>query len=343
MNQMADAWMSQIPGEQLADEAIALVEPEIETADSFELMRLAGTLSGVVDAFRNWDRKRALRVARWQTGGWVRGGPWNSADGKGSALAVIGLDAAKDDPSLAAQLLAECLADEDIEVHLGERNPYQSTDHLFLPAELAQPGANNTMRISKFVTYITNEVNYWLRGRELRFFGCPADVLRSLEFAFFPRASWAQAVAAAVAPVAAADLERAVAMAFWPCHPCDRLVALAALAAPLDAAGDLRGKTALRAIRAIAQALPPFVPAVDLAKVPQQPVLMYLDPTVRARFEAAVVLPSAGNELGQSMSSRPGPGTSGWCGTRSRCFAICARRRPPTWSRSQGTTTSTHS
>jgi hypothetical protein len=292
--------------DELVAEVMALVEPVVEATDEFERSRLNGTLSGIVDAFRSWDRVRALRCARWMTGSWIPGGPWDTTDGRGSAAAVIGLDAANDDLGLATQLLAECLAGEEVRVSLGHPNPELIQGQLFHVVDAAETAAPGSGRIANFVAYVENEISYWFAGRDWRFFASPADVLRSLEFAFFPRATWARAVVSSIAPIAAADIERAIALAFWPTEPCELLISLATLAKVLNAAGDSRRDQALRALHETAQSLPQYAPELDLKKIPQGTVLLYLDPTVRARFEAAVLLPAAGLTLGRSLVKSTG-------------------------------------
>ncbi len=278
-------------GEELAEEAIALVELEVQRADSYERSRLDGILAGMVDRFRDGNRERALRVARWNTGGWIHGGAWDSTDGRSGALAVLGLDAAGDNPVLAAQLLSECLAEEERDVRLGRADPRLADAGLFKPAGSINSAAPGRLQAANAIAYITNAVNYWTGGLKWRFFRTPADVLRSMDAVFPATASWARAVAAAVESVAALDLERALALTYWPADPGERLIGLAALAGALDET-DPRLQTVLTVLAATLDELPQYEPEVDLGAIPQGPILLYLDPTVRARFEATLLMPA---------------------------------------------------
>ncbi|HEX3251655.1 MAG TPA: hypothetical protein VHS05_19625 [Pyrinomonadaceae bacterium] len=276
-------------GENLADEAVALVEPEVQRDDPHERDRLDGILSGMVQHFREEDFERALKIARWSKGDWIHGGSWDSTDGRGG-IAVLGLDLADSDPSRAAELLAECLANAEEDVQLGRPDPKLVHRGLFLPVDEASSSTPGTMQVASAATYATNSVNYWVNGRKWRSFNSPADVLRSVDSVFPATASWARAVAVAVQTVAKIDLERAMSMALWPADPCERLLALAALPRML-ADTDPRLSATLSAIRATQSDLPVYEPEIDLSSAPQGPVLAYLDPTLRARFEAALLCP----------------------------------------------------
>jgi hypothetical protein len=278
-------------GEQLAQEAIALVEPEVKRADDYESGRLDAILAGMVSQFKQTNRERALKVARWISGGWIHGANWDSSDGRGGALAIIGIEAAQEDPALAAQLLSECLAQGETEVRLGRADPVLVHAGLFRRREETTAMPPGTVRSANFISYISNEVNYWTRGRKWRFFRSPAEVLRSVDETFPATASWARVVGAAVASVAATDLEKAIAMAYWPADPGERLIGLAGLSSAFSET-DPRLQTTLTNIATTLTELPQYEPEVDLERIPQAPILLYLDPTIRARFEAALLLPS---------------------------------------------------
>jgi hypothetical protein len=291
---------------QLAEEAVALVEPHIGVLDRFERDRLNFTLGQMAGAFRSWDRDRALRIARWMSGSWISGGPWNGTDGRNGTLALIGLDAAADDRKLSAALLEECLQADDAQVVLGHPNPQLIEGQLFRSADAANDSVASVLRTANFATYVANEVNYWIDGRRSQFFSRPADVLRSLEFCFFPRASWARAVVAAIASVAVYDVDAALALAAWPTDPCERLIALGELAAAFDAARDPRFEQVLRTMERAASSLPEYAAELDLSAFRHGPVLMYLNPSVRARFEAAIALPAGALTLARSLIEATG-------------------------------------
>src|SRR5439155_17209092 len=120
--------------QELADDAMGLVEPHVEVKDQFEKSRVDNALSGIVDAFRAWDRERALRAARWLTGSWIHGAGWKTTDGRVSALAVLGLDAADcGDDGRALALLDECLPVDAEAVQLGRADPRYVRGGLFRP------------------------------------------------------------------------------------------------------------------------------------------------------------------------------------------------------------------
>ena len=274
-------------GDALATEAIALVETAIGTED----VRVDIILAGIVGAFRDWDRARALHAADWMTSKWVHGSDWDSTNGRGSAHAVIGLDAADDDRDLSERILGDCLGDDEAGVRLGRADSRLVHSGLFQPAPNGNGSAVEAANTTTWVAYLYNSVRYWLNGRDWRFFPMPADVLRSVESPNSEGASWARAVAAAVIPVATIDLECAVELVSWLEDPCERLVGLAGLAAVLQATNDPRLQSALHAIERVARELPRYEAQIDLDEIPQQSLLLYLDPAVRACFEAAVLLP----------------------------------------------------
>jgi hypothetical protein len=275
--------------ERLADEAMALVEPEAGRGDTFEAGRLDGILAGMVGHFLERDRMRALRAARWISGSWIHGSPWDSTGGRGGALAMIGLRAADAEPALAAELLAKCLAEDDGELRLGRSDARAHPSGLFRLKADAAAGPPGLMRMTNQITYLTNAVNYWAGGRKWRFFSSPAAVLRSIDAHVPATASWARAVGEAVDRAASSDVEGAIAMAYWPADPAERLVGLGALTRVL-AEDDLRRHAVGAAIAAALQEMPEYEAEVDLGKVQQGPILRYLDPTARARFEAAVAM-----------------------------------------------------
>jgi hypothetical protein len=286
-------------GEQLAGEAMALVEPAIGTTDPFEWLRLDSILAGVVEAFRRWDRVRALRVARWLKGNWVHGGHWDSMSGRGSALALIGLDAADSDPALSAQLLAECMSGDTKLVPLGYPDQ-RDVGELFA---LEASGTSGNVHVANFAAHISNYLSYWSDGRNWRVFASPADVLRSLEFPFFRRVTWARAMIAAIVPTAEVDCERAIAFAFRVTDSCEVLVGLAMVAQVLEAADDQRSPQAVRLVEAAWRSLPNYFSAIDLDKLPdQKPLLLFLDPSVRAQFEAAIHLPHDSTNLAPALA-----------------------------------------
>jgi hypothetical protein len=147
-------------GEQLAQESTALIEPQLKQTDDLERDRVNGTLAKMVQAFRTYDRERALKVARWMGGSWIHGGSWDSTDGRAGALAMIGLDAADQDPAMAARLLSECLADDEQQIHLGRGESSVALTVLFNPKQESAGVAPGTMRMANVATYIGNCVNY---------------------------------------------------------------------------------------------------------------------------------------------------------------------------------------
>ncbi|HWF87929.1 MAG TPA: hypothetical protein VN659_03815, partial [Pyrinomonadaceae bacterium] len=277
--------------ETLADEAMALLETAVRESDDAEWDRLDSIISGTVESFRHGDRARALKVARWSRGDWIHGGSWDSTDGTGG-IAILGLDLAAEDPKAAEQLLTECLRQAQEDVRLGRSDPRVVHSGFFKPADenKARPG---TMEVGMAAASMANYLNYWHNGRDWRFFRDPVDVLRSIDAVFPATSSWARAIAAAVQPVAQIDLDRAFNLISWPADPCERLVALAAFAGVCDAA-DPRSSAVLAAISSLLTELPEYEPPVDLKSSPAGAFLGYLNPALRARFEAALIMPPHG-------------------------------------------------
>ena len=202
------------------------------------------------------------------------------------------------DPALAAQILSECLAEGEQAIRFGRTDPRVASTGLFAPKQDSAAAGRGNLRMANALAYITNCVNYWVRGREWRFFRSPVEVLRSMDEVFPATASWARAVAASIPGVAAVDRDQAVAMTWWLADPAEQLPALAAIARTFedDASQGEKNDGPLQVVLTTMQAnvsdLPEYAPEADLKKIPQGPVLRYLDPTVRARFEAALLLSS---------------------------------------------------
>jgi hypothetical protein len=280
--------------EKLADEATSLLEEAAVDVDPFEQSRLNLKLGGLVDGFRTWAPERALRAAQKMTGGWIPGAGWDSIDGRLTALALLGLDTADRDPDTARALLEECLHDDQSAIRLGREDARIVRRGFFRPADEIVTAEAAQSRQMNFLTYLQNTINYWLAGRDWRMFDEPADVLRSIEMKPGTAGavhSWAGALAATVGALVDVDVDTAIDVAGWIIEPCERVIALAALVGALDAAGDGRAEVARVAFERAVADLPTYVPELDLSVVPQGPAVTFLDPSARARFEAALLLP----------------------------------------------------
>lgn len=300
-----DAW-----AHELADEAEQLIgAAAASVADPFERSRVDGTLGRVARAFRSWAPDRALRTARLMEGGWISGSPWDSFDGRQSALACLGMDASRTDPALARALLEECAPDREPSVVLGRADPRLVRGGLFRPSEDEDPGGPATVRSANFVAYVSNCLSYWFAARERMPFTQPADVARSMQMApgtSGSTASWASVVAAAVPEVAATDITAAIDLAGWPVDPGERLIAVAGLAAVLAARDDPLATAAMAAVGRAAVALPRYTAELDLTRIDQGPMLTYLDPSARARWEAALLLPPDEDAVAEALTTATG-------------------------------------
>jgi hypothetical protein len=276
--------------QELADEAVALVERELDSPDQYERGRLDSTLGQIVEAFQGWDDERALRIARAMSGSWVRGAGWSSAVGRLSALAMLGLSSLDENPAWAAARLEECLRDEGDGLVVGRRDGHLLRGGLFRPT--GETVGTSTVRAANFFAYMQNAIGYWLDERKWRFFASPAEVLRNMSQtpesvgAF---SSWADVIAAAVPIVAREDPQQACELIRRIVDPCERLIACGGLASALPE-GDQRLGGAIAALDRTAATLPEYEPELDLEPVPQGPVLAYLNPANRARMEAALRL-----------------------------------------------------
>ncbi|MBO0906689.1 hypothetical protein [Arthrobacter sunyaminii] len=291
---------------ELADEAEGLIVKAAGSVhDPFERSRVDATLGEVARAFSAWDRERALRVGRLMGGSWIRGGSWDSFHGRSSVLACIGIDASDTDIDLARDLLDECAPDQAPAAVLGRHDPKLIRGGLFRPAEGLVSKDEGVLRTTNFIVFIRNSVNYWFRGRDWRWFVEPAEVARSIGMppgSAGAVASWAGVIAAAIEPVAKLDRDMAIDLAGWPSDSGERLIACAALVRALTEAGDGRAAAALDALDRAAVSLPRYVAELDLEKVDQGPVLAYLNPSVRARWEAALLLPSNAMHIAEELS-----------------------------------------
>jgi hypothetical protein len=295
---------------ELADEAQRLVgQAAAAVTDPYERSRVDGALGKVVRAFRTWAPERALRTARLMGGSWISGGSWDSFDGRQSALARLGLDACTVDPARARALLEECAPDRDDPVVLGRPDQRVVRGGLFRPVEDGGPGSTSSVRTVNFVSYVGNCLNYWFAARDRLPFLMPADVARSIQVApgvAGSTDSWACVVAAAVPAVLDDDLSAAVDLLGWLTDPGERLIAIAGLATGMLARGDPLAPTAMAALGRAAVDLPRYAPEVDLTRIEQGPMLTYLDPSARARWEAALRLPPAEDAVADALTTATG-------------------------------------
>src|ERR1700733_5369357 len=292
--------------QELADEAMGLLAPVVKTASGFERGRLDSVLSNTFDVLRRWDRVRALKVARWMTDGWISGGDWDSG-GRGSAIALMGLDAAGDPSGNSGDLLKECIAKESERVRFGRAEVAVTDFGLFSPSQESPADSEDMMRTVNFITFVANQMNYWGGGREWRYFEDPAEVLRSMDYPFPSCASWARSLVASITPLAKKDIDLATAVASWLGDPAERMVALAALTAELLARDHLHASAALAALQAADRNLPLYSPKIDLEKMEGHDILLYLNPSIRARFESAVYLLRAGSSVSFELIDNTSP------------------------------------
>ncbi len=279
--------------QELADLAMDMLRREVERGvDAFEVSRLDGIIGGVVRAFATWDRPRALAAARWMHGTWIPGESWRSLSaGRQSALAALGLTVVDEDPALARALLAECEQREAGRRALGRSDPAVLSGTAFT---LDPPGAPDQSRQVNFATYVQNVATYWSEGREAELFERPAEVLESASMAPQDRAftgSWAAVAAAAVDALADTETDAAAALAARVVDPLHRLVADAALLAAFVGLGREEATDLAELVERDLEALPHYRPEVPLDDHPQGRVISALDPSARARFAAALLLP----------------------------------------------------
>lgn len=277
----------------LIDEAVALVTDVAAEDDPIDSSRLSNTLSQLVTHLKHWDLDLALRVAGRIQDGWIRGSSWDGASGRSNTLATIALPLVDTDRARAADILDTCLRLAEGAVRLGNPDPLVHHGGLFDVRDTPPLGGTATWWAANFITYLSNNVNYWVGGREYLPFRAPIEVLRSIQLGPADRAvsdSWAGVVASAVPAVTVADPDRGHDLVGWIVEPAQRLVAVAGLIDALAHLGDERLTSRLPAVPAAARAIPDYRPQIDLSVVSQAPILAYLDPGERARVEAALVV-----------------------------------------------------
>ena len=287
---------------ELSDEAVALVEPVLNSA---ERLLLQSTLSFMVSAFIPWDLERALRVARWMTGSWSNGENWQSISGRSSALGMIGLKLIDSDRGMAGELLAECLADERAPVVIG-RSEAVVRGGPFAPAGEAAP--DSAFRTVTLIASVQNSISSWVSARDWRFFTSPIQVLRAMApppGGQGSSASWAGAVAAATGMIARELPETALDLVARIIEPSERVLALARVADAFDAAGDERARPVVAELAREAATLPVYVNEIDFDAV-TGPVLTYLNPSARARLEAALLLPGSAAATADALATAAG-------------------------------------
>jgi len=302
--------------QQLADDALRLAgqAARAENAHRAERPLVNITIGNVVSAFRTWDPERALRAARLISDSGISIGnvPWDSLDSRPSALARLGLDAADTDPRRAEQLLRECTVGQELTASPGRPDARLVRGGLFRPADdvVASPQPQEfAIRMVYFFPFARDRSGDWASDRENRPFGSPAAVARGAQGSpgmVDALSSWSGAVAAAVAPVAASDPEAAIDLAGWLADPCERLIACAALVRVLRATGDPRAPLALAAMGRAAVNLPRYVCEMSLPWLSGESAGAYLNPAVRARWEAALLLPPQEAPTGEALCTAAG-------------------------------------
>ena len=198
--------------------------------------------------------------------GGISGANWDTGGGRGSAIALLALDAADDPGGNCADLLKECMAKECEGMRFGRPEAAVTDFGLFSPSQEPPADAEDLVRLTNFIVFIENHMNYWRSGREWRYFDDPAEVLRSMDYPFPSCASWSRSLAAAVAPLAKKDIDGAMAVASWLGDPAERMIALAALAAELLERDHLHANAMLTALLAANGNLPVYSPQIDLEK-----------------------------------------------------------------------------
>lgn len=310
---------------ELADEADAMIEPVLRDPSLDNTARLDVVVEAMAEAYRAIDPLRALRLARLNKGGpRARNAQWQEMGGTGG-IAMIGLDMADRDPAGASALLDECLA-SDGSARFGRAAMVSDHAGLFR-IENGRAGGNILAMASAM-----NYASYWIKGRDWRIFEAPADVLRSVADALPSGASWGQAIAAALGAAARTDPEGALAIAGRLGDPTDRLVGLAGIVRALASFADdeLFQKIAFLTV-STAKRQPTYRPEIDLNQHPQAPVFQYLDPTSRARFEAAVMLAPLGEQPARMLIEGAGSLYLGlvWqvCAAAENCLASLAHNK----------------
>lgn len=274
--------------EQIADEAMALLEPYLSSQDPHERSRLDGVLANVFTAFRIFSQTRALRVARAMSNTWVASMPWDSAHGSASAIALIGIDARQGDVELSAVLLQECLNGDDEGFRLGRPLADRPSSGLFSLAAQAARGRQSNMLTSQIAVGLQNTFNYWHRGLRWRAIEQPIDVIRSIDACFPYTASWARTIACAVPYIANRDLDHALAMSLWIEDPAERFLALSGLAPALASKADERRSLAEDAKSRALEDMALCELKDGAALLPASGYLHYLNSTLRSRFESAL-------------------------------------------------------
>ncbi len=302
--------------QQLADEALRLVQDAAaaQNAHRAERRMIDVTIGNVVSAFRTWDPDRALSAARLisDSGIPVGNAPWDSIDTRPAALACLGLDAAGADRQQAEELLRECVSGQELTASPGRPDARLVRGGLFRPADdvVASPQPQEFgIRTVHFFPFARDRSTDWVSDRENRPFSSPAAIARGVQGSpgmADALSSWAGAVAAAVTPVAASDPEAAINLAGWLADPGERLIACAALVRALKTAGDPRVTQALAAMGRAAVNLPRYVSEIDLPWLSGASAGSYLNPAVRARWEAALLLPPQDARIGEALCTAAG-------------------------------------
>lgn len=282
--------------ESLADEAMAMLRAAGRAGDrENEDERFEFALGAAARSFGAADRPRTLALARMMRGGWVPGGTWESYDGRGNCLAMIGLSLAQDDPAAAEELLSEAM-EPGMRPRCGRATAELTDAGLFKAAS----DTDGDRRLD--LSYVMNSNNYWEAGRAWRWLETPHDLLDSVTRSYPAGASWALALADNMEKIAEHDIEAAITLTGRLLDPGERLVALAGLVKALHQRSDPRLAQAVSWLEATIGAQGVYTAGGSLEQIPNGAALAYLDPTARMRIEAALRLPEAFAGIGLSLA-----------------------------------------
>ncbi|MFI5593717.1 hypothetical protein ACIA5G_52455 [Amycolatopsis sp. NPDC051758] len=292
----------------LADAAEKIIDDAVRSnKDPFEKSRIDMTIDKIVDAFRTWAPERALRNARLMDDGWTGGVSWDFIGGRLTALACLGIDVCEADPGLARALLKECGSEQYSSAILGRHHASLVWGNLFRPKESSSARFPSTMRAAIEFTFAENCNYRWMERRERLPFTEPADVARSVgRILGGVQATWASVIATAVPVISTIDLDVAIDLCGWLSDPGERLIALAGLISALKVGQDPRKDDVIAALGKTAIRLPQYISEIGIDEPGQARELMYLNPSARARWEAALRLPPDEDGLAHALARATG-------------------------------------
>lgn len=286
----------------LVDEAFHMIEAAFDPNETLKQDQINSALSGMVMSLLSWDTEHALKAARWITyTHWIEGSSEVYANNRPDALALIALSIADTHPTLAQDLLDECMnivtspTDQN-----GDERQVSVPAFFHVVAERRDRGekvatdvVTSHSQTVLAITYFMNVLNVYRAERDSRVATTPADtvcwVLPPPRFFRSPY-NWARTFRILAECVAARDTELAEQLIEMIADPAERAIGFGTLFTLLIARGDNKAVSFKELALQTLPMVPDYKCDIDLQSADPGLVTAYLNPHERTRFEVALRL-----------------------------------------------------